>query len=904
MKSKQIRESFINFFEKNSHKHLPSSSLVPEDDPTLLFANAGMNQFKSIFQGLKDPQSKRAVTIQKVVRAGGKHNDLENVGHTARHHTFFEMLGNFSFGDYFKEDAIHFAWSFLTEHLNMPKEKLYISVFNSDDEAANIWKNKIGVPSEKIFKFGEKDNFWRMGDTGPCGPCSEIFYDHGPDCYPGAENETMEDGGDRFVEIWNLVFMQFNETANGQEKLPKPSVDTGSGLERVAAALQGKYNNYDTDIFAPIIRTTAEISKKDYVTDSKVLIKDEEARTTTAAMRVVADHARACTFLLADGVLPSNEGRGYVLRRIMRRAIRYGKNLSENRDLFPKVVATVIEEMSLFYPYLNERKDVIMRNVNTEVDRFLATLDQGTDILNKQLKKLNEGDTLDGELVFKLYDTFGFPVDLTRIMAEEQKVVVDESDFDHRMEESKKKARASWKGAGPGSDEELLISATSKIHDTHGATQFTGYTETVEAGRILGLLNTKTETSSLKEGEEGYAIIDQTCFYAESGGQIGDRGLIQSIDNPNNVASVLDVQKKDDVFYAKVKVLSGKFNLNEEVVQIVDDHFRNLVMSNHSATHLLHAALRDVLGDHVAQAGSLVEDQRLRFDFTHTQPVSHKELLQIETLVNNEINAANPVHSNTSTYDQAIKNGALALFGEKYGSQVRSIKMGPFSHELCGGTHVENTSQIRFFKIASETGVSSGVRRIEAVTNEAAIRYANNLAEQHKQMLLERNHRIDWKVLSAEETVQASPLEGDFDRLQKQIKDLEKKFKNVQSQSTDFDQFITDAQEFNKSGSEGRLVWAPMNLDDRKILSEMTDQLKNKVQSGVVVVIGQGEASNPLIVSVTKNLAGQIKAGDVIKMITEVTGGKGGGRPDFAQGAIQDRNNLDEAKKSLMNSLN
>ncbi len=906
MESKKIRDHFVKYFEKQGHQHLPSSSLIPEDDPTLLFANAGMNQFKNKFLGLEKPESKRAVTVQKVVRAGGKHNDLENVGHTARHHTFFEMLGNFSFGDYFKDDAIAFAWEFLTQELAIPKDKLYVTVFESDDDAAEIWQKKIGVPKDKIYRFGEKDNFWRMGDTGPCGPCSEIFFDHGPNCYPGADKETMEDGGDRFVEIWNLVFMQYNEDGTGQKPLPSPSVDTGSGLERVAAVMQNQFNNYDTDIFSPIIRSAANQSKKDYVSDPHILKDDEEARKTTAAMRVVADHARATCFLIADGVLPSNEGRGYVLRRIMRRGIRYGRNLTDSQDLFSILVGTVIEQMSDFYPYLLDRKKIIMRNVQDETKRFLSTLDQGTDILNNQLKKLNPGDQLDTEVVFKLYDTFGFPVDLTRVMAEERNVKVDESAFEARMEESKAQARASWKGSGPDSDEQSLIAITHEVHKSTGDTEFTGYTETSDVAQILALLKGGVRSESLKKGDKGYIICDQTCFYAESGGQVGDTGFILSW-SPEALAKVTDCQKKNGIFILSVEVLDGELKPQTEILQIVDESRRRAIMSNHSATHLLHAALRDVLGDHVTQAGSLVDATRLRFDFTHNQPLNQHEILAIESLVNEQVGASHSVQSTLKTYDQAVADGALALFGEKYEDEVRVIKMGPFSMELCGGTHVSNTNDIRVFKIVTETGVSSGVRRIEALTGNLAFNYLNQLTEQHKKLLQERNHRIDWKTLSEPlnpEQFADSPIEEDILKLQAKIKNLEKSFKDVQSSQTDFDSLISQAHDFNIQGTSGRLVWAPLQLDDRKILSEMTDKIKDKVQSGIVVVIGQGEDSSPLIVSVTKDLSGSIKAGDVIKKITAITGGKGGGRPDFAQGAIQDRGNLDKAKADLIGGLN
>ncbi len=897
MKSHEVRNRFVKYFEKHGHDPVPSSSLIPQNDPTLLFANAGMNQFKNVFLGLEKRENPRAVTVQKCVRAGGKHNDLENVGHTARHHTFFEMLGNFSFGDYFKKEAIHFAWELLTKEYQILKDRLYVTVFETDDEAAEIWHKQEGVPKDRIYRFGEKDNFWRMGETGPCGPCSEIFYDHGPEVGP---NEKMGDDGDRFVEIWNLVFMQFNEDENGKlNPLPRPSVDTGSGLERVAAALQGESNNYNTDIFIPLIRTACEVARTDYVTDEKVLAKDPSARETTAALRVVADHARAVTFLIADGVLPSNEGRGYVLRRILRRAIRYARNLSEDSQLFSLVVRTTIEEMKAYYPYLTERSDLITRTVQDEVDRFLTTLDQGTEILNQHLKSLSKGDALSGDVAFKLYDTFGFPVDLTRLMAVEKGFQVNEAEFEQRMEEARKKAKASWKGKGPTGNEQHLIQWTSELVKKHGATSFTGYETTNSDGKVLSLSNGEASVDSLKAGETGFVLFDRTPFYAEGGGQIGDSGELTW---DGGRAEVTDCRKQNQLHVLELKITQGVIKRGQTANQQVEDSRRRATANNHSATHLLHSALRKVLGTHVTQAGSLVDPVRLRFDFTHKEPLSAGQIQEIEDLVNNEISKALPVESKVVSYDEAVKGGALALFGEKYEDEVRVITMGPFSMELCGGTHVANTAFIRAFQIVSETGVSSGVRRIEAVTGDGALAYLIR----HKQDLRKIEdalHAHESWTRFMDRKAEDSPALAQVGKLREEIKNLQRSLKSIQSGQLNLDEIIARGQMLQANGKQLKLVVETLDVDDRKLLSELSDQLRDKIQTGVVILVGKASPTYPMIISVTKNLLPKVHAGKLLQAATSLLEGKGGGRPDFAQGAVPKIDRLDEAISAISREI-
>ncbi|MCB0393448.1 MAG: alanine--tRNA ligase [Bdellovibrionales bacterium] len=882
MKSFEIRKAFINYFEKNGHSPIKSSSLVPYGDDTLLFTNAGMNQFKNQFLGIENKGYSRAVSAQKCVRAGGKHNDLDNVGFTARHHTFFEMLGNFSFGDYFKKDAIHFAWELLTKDLQIPKEKLYVTVFENDDEAAEIWHKQEGIPRDRIYRFGEKDNFWRMGDTGPCGPCSEIFYDHGEKVGPATGENVMGGAGDRFIEIWNLVFMQFNEDGNGQTPLPKPSIDTGAGLERLSAVLQGTHNNYETDLFLPYIDLASKISGVDPMSSKEKL----------AAMRVLADHARSTAFLVGDGVIPSNEGRGYVLRRIIRRAIRYGRKLGD-QSLFPKIVEKVIQNMSEFYPELNQNKSLILKTAESEENRFIQTLDQGTEILNKELNKLKSRNLkkLDGITAFKLYDTFGFPVDLTELMSAEQGISVDRNSFDEEMSRAREKSQASWKGA-------YLSGNVAHLVEWSGAfapTKVQGYTQLNGVGKILGISNGEKSVEELREGQKGYVITDQTPFYAESGGQVGDTGKFW---NAQSSGLVLDCQKKGASHLHLVSVTSGTLKVDSEWTAEVDADNRRETANHHSATHLLHSALRKTLGDHVTQAGSLVEKDRLRFDFTHSQALTPEQVTKIENLVNNEIARSQDVCSEVMSYDNAIKRGAMALFGEKYGDEVRVIEMGEFSTELCGGTHVSNTSQVRAFKIVSEGSVSAGVRRIEAITGARAMDYLLKNTKENLDSRKTVGLNESWsKYLSADS--EKSVMEV-INELKDQIRDQSREIQNLKLKSVSVDQFIEGAVKTPK----GSIVFAHLNIDDRKVLSDTVDKIRDKMKSGIVIVTGEGEGSKPVIVSVTKDLTTEVKAGALLGEFAKILGGKGGGRPDFAQGAVPSLSNLEAAKKQILNILN
>ncbi len=882
MNSREIRETFLKYFEKHGHSRVESSSLIPQDDSTLLFANAGMNQFKNSFLGLEQRPYTRATTSQKCVRAGGKHNDLENVGFTARHHTFFEMLGNFSFGDYFKKDAIHFAWDLLTKELQIPKEKLSVTVFETDDEAADIWHKQEGVPRDRIYRFGEKDNFWRMGDTGPCGPCSEIFYDHGEKADPPGVKSVMGGDSDRYVEIWNLVFMQYHEDAKGRHSLPKPSVDTGGGLERWAAALQGKPNNFDTDLFQPIIQEAASISKIEYVSNASEM---------TAALRVVADHSRAMCFLLADGVIPSNEGRGYVLRRIMRRAIRYGRKLSDDSSLLEKTATVVISQMSVFYLDLGNKKSVILSTIKDEVSRFLQTLDQGTEILNSALTKLSSHGqkTVDGETVFKLYDTFGFPPDLTRLMAVEKGFTLDESKFEKLMDESRVKAKASWKGGRVvTADAAHTLQLSQKAKKKLGATEFLGY-ETLNASveKIQMISNGQELVKKLDQNQTGILIFNRTPFYAESGGQVGDHGTISG---KGFSAEVLDVKKQNDIFLHFVQVTSGQATEQLACELIVTNAKRRNTTANHSATHLMHAALRKVLGTHVGQAGSMVGSERLRFDFTHNKALSFAELAEIESLVNNEISLGEEVVSEEMPYKTAIEKGALALFGEKYGDKVRVLKMGDFSTELCGGTHVRNTAQIRLFKIVSESGVSAGIRRIEALAGDIAVEYLMKNTKENIEARKAIGYQESWdKYMEGG----GPALLGWVESAQGRVRDFEKEIKKLKGSKINVDEIVHSA----KPIAGGKFVAAQVEIDDRTALSELGDRIKDKLGTSVIVLVGKAQGANPIIVAVSKDLVSKYNAGKLLGEIAKELGGKGGGRPDFAQGACEDLSKIVSAFK-------
>ncbi|MCC6277689.1 MAG: alanine--tRNA ligase [Oligoflexia bacterium] len=884
MKGSEVRNRFIEYFKKHNHAHVASSRLVPDNDPTLLFTNSGMVQFKNVFLGLEKRNYSRATTSQKCLRAGGKHNDLENVGYTSRHHTFFEMLGNFSFGDYFKKDAIRFAWEFLTSDLKIPKEKLYVTVFRDDDEAFEIWNKQEKVDAKKISRFDEKDNFWQMGDTGPCGPCSEIFYDHGPENGCGKKDCKVGCSCDRFVEIWNLVFMQFNRDEKGKlTPLPKPSIDTGSGLERLSAVMQKVPSNYQTDLFTDLFTIMERHSQHKYVTLSdtqKADPKNAKTEELNTAMRVVADHIRSTTFLIADGILPSNEGQGYVLRRIMRRGIRYGHKLT-NKSLFVPVAQELIRTMSDAYPELRSRESFIVSTISAEEERFNQTLGKGTELLNAALTEIKGKKTVPGDVVFKLYDTYGFPVDLTSLMAKEKGFSIDAEGFEQLMNESRQVAKASWRGGSEGDSlQPQMIKAASTLSKTH----FLGYDGLQCESKILDLVDSTGKVQQIVD--KGAIVLDQTTFYAESGGQVGDTGLISG---KGFEAQVMDTKKINDVFFHIVKVKSGSLKTGATVTCRVDQS-RLSTMQNHSATHLLHAALRKVLGDHVTQAGSLVEAPRLRFDFTHPKPLSRAELHQIETLVNDEIASAREVDSRVVSYDNAIKDGAMALFGEKYGNDVRVIKMGEFSQELCGGTHVRNTADIRIFKIMSEGGVSSGVRRIEAITGQRAVHF---LMERHDQLgELEEHLRVE--PGKAPERVK---------KLTEQIKKLEKDFKSAvtQGQSTNLDDIIKLSRQIGGAN----VVSAVVEVSDREVLSSLTDKIKDKVRSGIIVLIGKNEEGgpSPIVVTVTRDLVQKYHAGNILKEVAAVMGGKGGGRPDFAQGAGPESAKAEKAASKVFELL-
>jgi len=903
MKSREIRQTFIDYFKKHGHREVASSSLVPENDATLLFANAGMNQFKNVFLGLEHRDYTRAVTSQKCVRAGGKHNDLENVGHTARHHTFFEMLGNFSFGDYFKKDAIHFAWDLLTNELQIPKEKLYVTVFTTDDEAADIWHKQEGVAKDRIYRFGEKDNFWRMGDVGPCGPCSEIFYDHGAEADDPFNPSKMGGDGDRYVEIWNNVFMQYNEDATGRHPLPKPSVDTGGGLERWAAVLQGTYNNFNTDCFLPIIEQECKMAGWDlhklleleklarFTKDAKVKGEDRlQVLKQLAALRVVADHSRAAAFLMADGVLPSNEGRGYVLRRIMRRAIRFGREIAPDPALFGLTVQKVITEMSDIYPELKRSRDLITTNVTDEISRFGSTLDQGTEILNNELSKLKGAKTLPGDVVFKLYDTYGFPVDLTRLMAEEKGVTVDEEGFMKNMESAREKARSGGsKFKAITADAAHLVKLAQETRDKSGVTKFLGYTQTSATSNIVLMSNGSATVQSLKAGDQGILVFAQTPFYGEGGGQVGDHGIIS--DANGSQAEVVDTTKSNDVYLHHVRVIDGSFKVGDSCTMQVTDSKRRATAANHSATHLLHAALRKTLGAHVTQAGSLVDPERLRFDYTHNKPLTEDDLIRIEQLVNDEISRQVEVNTAEMEHQAAIEAGALALFGEKYGDRVRVIKMGEFSTELCGGTHVPNTAMIRLFKIVSDAGVAAGVRRIEAITGDTALQYMLKNTHENQRARSAAGYQTSWTAYLQDDANNATVSDW-IEHTKMELKGLAKELKSLKGAAIDIDSLVAGA----RSGANGaKLVTAAVDIDDREILSDLAEKIKNALKTGVVVLVGKAEDKHPIVVRVSNDLTKTLSAGKILGEIAQELGGKGGGRPDFAQGAGSDLSKIPSA---------
>ena len=859
MKSAKIRQSFLNYFAEQGHDIVASSSLVPGNDPTLLFTNAGMVQFKDVFLGQEKRANNRATSSQRCVRAGGKHNDLENVGYTARHHTFFEMLGNFSFGDYFKREAIRFAWDFLTKELGLPEEKLWVTVFEDDDEAADIWLKEMGVSAERFSRMGEKDNFWAMGDTGPCGPCSEIFYDHG-ESVPGGPPGSPDEDGDRYIEIWNLVFMQFNRSADGKMKpLPKPSVDTGMGLERIAAVMQNVHSNYEIDLFQHIIREVARISGTEDLKNS--------------SLNVIADHIRSCAFLVVDGVIPANEGRGYVLRRIIRRAIRHGHKLGINEPFFHKLVAPLSEEMGEAYPELVSNKSRVEETLLAEERQFSRTLDNGMSILEKAISELQD-KVIPGETVFRLYDTYGFPVDLTGDIARERGLSLDMDGFEAEMAQQKAQARS----ASQFETTEALDIQLEK------GTNFVGYNALEADATVLALFHENQPVEKLIEGQTGIVILDTTPLYAESGGQVGDCGTLK---NAKLNFIVKDTRKQGEYFLHMGILEQGELVVGEALGCSVDNSLRQPIALNHSATHLMHAALRNILGSHVQQKGSLVSPRYLRFDFSHNQPLSESELRQIETMVNQEILANAEVGKQVMSMDDAKEKGAMALFGEKYGDEVRVVSMGArtaegteFSIELCGGTHVNRTGDIGLFKILQESGIAAGVRRIEAVTGSAAVALIQDNEDRLKQIAGVLKSGTDVVVERVEQLSAANrQLEKELDQL---------KAKLASSQGSDL---ASQAEEI-----KGVMVLAAIVEGlDSKALRETTDQLKNKLGSAVVVLAAVSGDKVSLVAGVTSDVTDRVKAGDLVNEVARKVGGKGGGRPDMAMAGGNSPDRLPEA---------
>lgn len=858
MKTSELRQKFLKFFETKGHTVVRSSSLVPHDDPTLLFTNAGMNQFKDVFLGFDKRPYSRATTAQKCVRAGGKHNDLENVGYTARHHTFFEMMGNFSFGDYFKRDTIHFAWEFLTspEWLNIPKDKLLATVYAEDDEAYNIWLNEIGMPSERIVRIGDNkgakyasDNFWQMGDTGPCGPCSEIFYDHGEEIWGGIPGSPEEDG-DRWIEIWNCVFMQFNRDEQGNmNPLPKPSVDTGMGLERMAAVMQHVHSNYEIDLFQDLLKAVARETGAAFSMDEP-------------SLKVIADHIRSCSFLIADGVLPSNEGRGYVLRRIIRRAVRHGYKLGQSKPFFHKLVTDLVKEMGDAYPELKEKQAQIEEALKNEESRFAQTLETGMALLENALAK--GGKTLDGEIIFKLYDTYGFPYDLTADICRERNIELDEAGFEREMEAQRARARAAQS-----------FKANAQLPYNGQDTEFKGYSERQTESKVLALYKDGEQVNELNEGDSGAVVIDFTPFYAESGGQVGDVGYIFSGENRFEVR---DTQKIKAAVFGQFGVqTSGRLKVGDSVTAKVDDEIRNANMRNHSATHLMHKALRDVLGEHVEQKGSLVTAESTRFDISHPQAVTAEEIAEVERRVNEAILANVAVNAAIMSMEDAQKTGAMMLFGEKYGDEVRVLQMGGFSTELCGGTHVSRTGDIGLFKIISEGGIAAGVRRIEAITGLNALKWAQEQERLVKDIIAETKAQTEKDVLAK---IQAGAAHA---------KALEKELARAKAELAVHAgaKLLDDAKDLGAA----KLVAAQIEADAAALREIVTD-LTGKSDNAVILLAAVNDGKVSLCAGVSKALTGKVKAGDLVKFAAEQVGGKGGGRPDLAQAGGTDADKL------------
>lgn len=861
----EIRQAFLDFFHSKGHQVVASSSLVPHNDPTLLFTNAGMNQFKDVFLGLDKRNYSRATTSQRCVRAGGKHNDLENVGYTARHHTFFEMLGNFSFGDYFKHDAIQFAWELLTSEkwFALPKERLWVTVYESDDEAYEIWEKEVGIPRERIIRIGDNkgapyasDNFWQMGDTGPCGPCTEIFYDHGDHIWGGPPGSPEEDG-DRYIEIWNIVFMQFNRQADGtMEPLPKPSVDTGMGLERIAAVLQHVNSNYDIDLFRTLIQAVAKVTG---ATD-----------LSNKSLRVIADHIRSCAFLIADGVMPSNESRGYVLRRIIRRAVRHGNMLGAKETFFYKLVGPLIDVMGSAGEDLKRQQAQVEQVLKTEEEQFARTLERGLALLDEELAKLS-GDTLDGETAFRLYDTYGFPVDLTADVCRERNIKVDEAGFDAAMEEQRRRAR---EASGFGADYNAMIRVDS-------ASEFKGYDHLELNGKVTALFVDGKAVDAINAGQEAVVVLDQTPFYAESGGQVGDKGELKGA---NFSFAVEDTQKYGQAIGHIGKLAAGSLKVGDAVQADVDEARRARIRLNHSATHLMHAALRQVLGTHVSQKGSLVNDKVLRFDFSHNEAMKPEEIRAVEDLVNAQIRRNLPIETNIMDLEAAKAKGAMALFGEKYDERVRVLSMGDFSTELCGGTHASRTGDIGLFRIISESGTAAGVRRIEAVTGEGAIATVHADSDR----LSEVAH-----LLKGDSNNLADKVRSVLER----TRQLEKELQQLKEQAAAQESANLSSKAIDVNGVN--LLVSELSGVEPKMLRTMVDDLKNQLGSTIIVLATVAEGKVSLIAGVSKDVTDRVKAGELIGMVAQQVGGKGGGRPDMAQAGGTDAAALPAALASV-----
>ena len=861
----EIRQAFLDFFHSKGHQVVASSSLVPHNDPTLLFTNAGMNQFKDVFLGLDKRNYSRATTSQRCVRAGGKHNDLENVGYTARHHTFFEMLGNFSFGDYFKHEAIQFAWELLTSEkwFALPKERLWVTVYESDDEAYEIWEKEVGIPRERIIRIGDNkgapyasDNFWQMGDTGPCGPCTEIFYDHGDHIWGGPPGSPEEDG-DRYIEIWNIVFMQFNRQADGtMEPLPKPSVDTGMGLERIAAVLQHVNSNYDIDLFRTLIQAVAKVTG---ATD-----------LSNKSLRVIADHIRSCAFLIADGVMPSNENRGYVLRRIIRRAVRHGNMLGAKETFFYKLVGPLIDVMGSAGEDLKRQQAQVEQVLKTEEEQFARTLERGLALLDEELAKLS-GDTLDGETAFRLYDTYGFPVDLTADVCRERNIKVDEAGFDAAMEEQRRRAR---EASGFGADYNAMIRVDS-------ASEFKGYDHLELNGKVTALFVDGKSVDAINAGQEAVVVLDQTPFYAESGGQVGDKGELKGA---NFSFAVEDTQKYGQAIGHIGKLAVGSLKVGDAVQADVDEARRARIRLNHSATHLMHAALRQVLGTHVSQKGSLVNDKVLRFDFSHNEAMKPEEIRAVEDLVNAQIRRNLPIETNIMDLEAAKAKGAMALFGEKYDERVRVLSMGDFSTELCGGTHASRTGDIGLFRIISESGTAAGVRRIEAVTGEGAIATVHADSDR----LSEVAH-----LLKGDSNNLADKVRSVLER----TRQLEKELQQLKEQAAAQESANLSSKAIDVNGV--KLLVSELSGVEPKMLRTMVDDLKNQLGSTIIVLATVAEGKVSLIAGVSKDVTDRVKAGELIGMVAQQVGGKGGGRPDMAQAGGTDAAALPAALASV-----